>query len=49
VRIGECGHEDVVDVQVALAAEAHSAAVVTADRDDIVVVSPGLADLVIDI
>lgn len=49
VRIGECGHADVVDVQVALVAGAQQAAVVTADRDDILAADPGLAELIIDI
>lgn len=49
VRIGECGHTDVVDVHVALVADAQKAAVITADRDDILAVSPALADLIIDI
>lgn len=49
VRIGECRHTDVVDVQVALVADVQKAAVITADRDDILAVSPALADLIIDI
>ena len=49
VRIGECRHADVVDVQVALVADVQKAAVITADRDDILAVSPALADLIIDI
>lgn len=49
VRIGECGHADVVDVQVALVADVQKAAVITADRDDILAVSPALAELIIDI
>lgn len=49
VKIGECGHADVVDVHVALVAEMQAAAVITADRDDIVAVSPGVADRIVDI
>lgn len=49
VRIGECRHADVVDVQVALVADVQKAAVITADRNDILAVSPALADLIIDI
>jgi hypothetical protein len=49
VRIGDCGHADVVDVHVALVADAQQAAVITADRDDILAVSPALAELIIDI
>lgn len=48
-RAGTCGHGDVVDVHVALAAERHGAAVVTSDRHDITVVSPDLADRIVDI
>jgi predicted nucleic acid-binding protein len=47
LRIGACGHTDIVDVQVALAAEQHGAGVVTSDREDILTVSPGLADAVV--
>lgn len=49
VRIGECRHADVVGVQVALVADVQKAAAITADRDDILAVSPALADLIIDI
>jgi hypothetical protein len=49
LRIGECGHPDVVDVHVSLVAEAQAAAVITADRDDILAVSPGLAETIVDI
>ena len=49
VRIGQCGQGDAVDVQVALVAETQAAAVVTSDRNDIVAISPGLADLIVDI
>jgi len=47
--IGRCGHSDVVDVQVALLARHHRAAVVTSDRDDLVDVDPDLGDLIVDI
>ena len=49
VRIGECGRPDVVDVHVALVADAKAAAVITADRDDILAISLGLAELIVDI
>ncbi len=49
VRTGECGHADVVDVHVALVADAQKAAVITADRDDILAASPALAKLIVDI
>jgi predicted nucleic acid-binding protein len=42
VRIGECGHPDVIDVTVALCAEDHGQAVVTSDPDDIAAVGPTL-------
>lgn len=48
-RAGACGHGDVVDVHVALAAEQHRAVVVTSDHDDISAVSPALADRIVDI
>jgi hypothetical protein len=49
IEIGACGHGDVVDVHVALAARDQNAAVITSDRDDIVAVSPSLKDLIIEI
>ena len=49
VKIGESGHADVVDIHVALVADAQAAAVVTSDRNDIVAISPGLAELIVDI
>jgi hypothetical protein len=48
-RVARCGHRDVVDVHVGIACEQHDAAVVTSDRDDILAVSPGLADRIVDI
>ncbi len=44
VKIGESGHADVVDI-----ADDQAAAVVTSDRNDIVAISPGLAELIVDI
>jgi len=49
IMIGECGHPDVVDVHVALVADVQAAAVVTSDRDDILAISPGLAEVNVDI
>jgi predicted nucleic acid-binding protein len=49
VRIGACGHTDVTDVHVALAAEDHGAGVVTSDRQDIVKVSPALRDVIVEV
>ena len=48
-KIAECGHSDVIDVQVALIAEDRGAAVVTSDRKDILAVSPGLDDQLVEI
>ncbi|HEY6421702.1 MAG TPA: PIN domain-containing protein [Pseudonocardiaceae bacterium] len=47
--IGECGHCDVVDVHVALAARDHRAAVITSDRADILLVAPDLQERIVDI
>ena len=49
VRIGTCGHTDIADVHVALAAEDHGAGVVTSDRQDILTVSPALRDVIMDV
>jgi hypothetical protein len=49
VKIGECNHADVVDVQVALVASEQAAAVVTSDRSDIVAISPELAEFIVDV
>ncbi|MEU9885472.1 PIN domain-containing protein [Sphaerisporangium sp. NPDC051011] len=49
VRIGESGHADVVDVQVATLGEELRAAVITSDREDILRVSPELKERVIQI
>jgi predicted nucleic acid-binding protein len=49
VRIGMCGHTDITDVHVALAAEDHGAGVVTSDRQDILKVSPALRDVTMDV
>jgi predicted nucleic acid-binding protein len=48
-RIGTCGHTDITDVHVALAAEDHGAAVLTSDRQDILKVSPALRDAIVDV
>jgi hypothetical protein len=42
VRIGRCGHPDVIDVSVALCAEQHGQVVITSDPDDIAAVGPTL-------
>ncbi|MEV0351306.1 hypothetical protein AB0H88_36490 [Nonomuraea sp. NPDC050680] len=42
VRIGRCGHPDVIDVSVALCAEDHGQAVITSDPADIAAVGPTL-------
>lgn len=49
VKIGECDHADVVDVQVALVADEQAAAVVTSDRDDIAAIIPELAEFIVDV
>lgn len=46
VRIGECGHADVIDAQVALIARDHGAAIITSDHDDILAVDPGLKEFI---
>lgn len=49
LAIGECGHADVVDVHVALVARDHRAAVITSDRDDILLVAPDLKERIIEV
>ncbi len=49
VRIRDCGNADVVDVQVALLAGEHRAAVITSDRDDILAVDSNLKDRIIEV
>lgn len=49
LRIRECGHPDVVDVQVALLGRHYGGAILTSDRADILAVDPTLADQIIDI
>ena len=48
-RVGQCGHADVVDVHVALAARHYGAAVITSDRDDTLAVDSGLKEMVVDV
>lgn len=48
-RVASSGHSDVVDVHAAVTAEDLGAAVITADRADMLAVSPALADRIIDI
>lgn len=49
VAMGECGHTDVVDTHVALAARDHHAAVITSDRDDILTVAPDLHERIVKV
>lgn len=49
LAIGECGHTDVVDVHVAMVARDHRAAVITSDRDDILLVDPGLKECIVEV
>ncbi|WP_084960094.1 PIN domain-containing protein [Thermoactinospora rubra] len=53
-KIGECGHDDIVDVNVALCARnqvtgAVDAVVLTADRSDILRVDPDLHPAIVDV
>ena len=49
LKSSACGHSDVVDVHVALLADEFAAAVVTSDRQDILTVSAGLKDAIVDV
>lgn len=49
LAIGQCGHTDVVDVHVTLVAQDHRAAVITSDRDDILMVAPDLKEWIVEI
>ncbi len=49
LAIGECGHTDVVDVHVATVARDHRAAVITSDRDGILLVDPGLKECIVEV
>lgn len=46
---GECGHADVVDAHIALVVRDHRAAVITSDREDILLVAPDLQDRIVEV
>lgn len=49
VMIGACGHSDVIDVHVVLAAQDHRAAVITSDRNDLMAIDPTLEGKIVEI
>ncbi|MGH3873884.1 MAG: hypothetical protein ACRDSR_20665 [Pseudonocardiaceae bacterium] len=49
LAIGQGAPADVVDVHVALVARDHRAAVITSDRDDILLVAPDLKERIVEI
>jgi hypothetical protein len=49
LAIGECEHADVMDVHVALVARDHRAAMITSDRDAILLIAPDLHERIVDV
>ena len=45
---GECGPADLVDAHLALVTREHCAAVITSDRDDILMVAPDLQERIVE-